>query len=168
MNREDEDVISPWVPEQRPIHLALFAKLGEEAGELATRAARCISHGLAEKDPKTGRTNAEELAREQADVIACMTMIEACLGIAPDDERIERKFEGYKRWHELIPDALVVSEEAAEAAAREHDREEAAQMGEPSPWSDFGAEDEHAAEWRGGRIIAMQLALRAAALRGFR
>ncbi|QMV00125.1 hypothetical protein GHV40_00865 [Devosia sp. D6-9] len=163
-----EGKISPWVPEQDPFRLAMLSKLIEECNELSGRAARCISHGLEQIDPDKNRPNIELLAEEVADVIACMTMIESRLQVTPDEQRIERKFEGYKHWHELIPDALVISEETAEAAAREHDREEAAQMGEASPWSDFGAQDTDAAEWRGGRIIAMQAALRAAALRGFR
>ncbi|GGF38551.1 hypothetical protein GCM10011321_31880 [Youhaiella tibetensis] len=163
-----EGKISPWVPEQDPFRLAMLSKLIEECNELAGRAARCISHGLEQVDPDKNRPNADLMADEMADVIACMTMIEVRLGITPDDDRIEKKFEGYKRWHALIPDALVISEETAEAAAREHDREEAAQMGETSPWSDFGPQDTDAAEWRGGRIIVMQVALRAAALRGFR
>ena len=52
-----------------------------------------------------------------------------------------------------------VSDAELEAMARAHDKEEAAQMGEPSPW------DIHAAdldpEWVDGRRVAMRCALTA-------
>lgn len=51
--------------------------------------------------------------------------------------------------------------EAVEAAARAHDREEAAQKGEPSPWRDLDYSLPGDVDWRDERIAAMRVAIAA-------
>lgn len=98
----DATTISPWMPEQDRIRLAVLGKLAEECSELAGRAARCIIHGLDERDPESGRKNREELGREMSDVSACIEMIErghfALRGLG----RIADKRDGFRRWHDMI------------------------------------------------------------------
>lgn len=53
----------------------------------------------------------------------------------------------------------MISDKAVEAAARAHDAEDAAQRGEPDPWS---IEGEDFKEFRASRIVAMRAALQAA------
>lgn len=102
MSEPIQSTISPWMPEQDRIRLATLGKLAEECSELAGRAARCIIQGANEVDPDTGRTNAEELAREIADVEACIAMVEAQLDIVPDKSRSHNKIMGFCRWHLMI------------------------------------------------------------------
>lgn len=97
-----EGQISPWIPEQDRVTLAVLGKLIEECNELAGRAARCIIHGCDEKDPDSGRANIDELEREAADVMACLEMAQRKLGIRPSGDRQGAKFRGFQRWHELI------------------------------------------------------------------
>lgn len=94
--------ISPWLPEQDQIRLAILGKLVEECGELGSRAARCIIHGLDEVDPDSGRENFEELRREIADVRACLAVAEEKLGLEPLPEREAGKRVGFLHWHHLI------------------------------------------------------------------
>lgn len=96
------DRISPWMPETDQFRLAVLGKLAEEASELASRSARCIIQGLDEKDPDTGRSNREELAREVADVEACLEIARETLAIVPADTRKTSKANGFRLWHSLI------------------------------------------------------------------
>lgn len=100
-----EETISPWLPEQDRIRLAVLGKLIEECNELAGRAARCIIQGLHEADPATGRTNAEELEREMADVTACIDIAEQELGVRFSVTRAAGKSNGFRRWHDMINEA---------------------------------------------------------------
>ncbi len=93
--------ISPWMPEQDRIRLAMLGKLIEELGEATQRAARCITHGIDETDPDTGRTNREELEREIADVRACETVLDD-LDVKFDRDRWLAKVNGFRKWHGLI------------------------------------------------------------------
>jgi len=95
-------IISAWMPEQDPHRLAVLGKLAEECNELAGRAVRCIIQGIDEKDPATGRTNREELAREASDVEACLEMLEARMLVSRITSRVADKYDGFKRWHGLI------------------------------------------------------------------
>lgn len=97
--------ISPWMPEQDRIRLALLGKLVEELGEATQRAARCITHGIDEVDPDTGRSNREELARELADVDAAAADACRMLLIPRLDERVSEKKAGFFRWRQLIREA---------------------------------------------------------------
>lgn len=96
------DHISAWFPEQDQIRLAVLSKLIEECNELSARAARCIAQGVDEIDPDSGRTNRVEMTREVSDVIACCQKLSDAMDIGGDAERINRKFLGYGRWHDLI------------------------------------------------------------------
>jgi hypothetical protein len=103
MNRAAERaVITPWQPEQNRFRLAVLGKLAEESGELSARAARCIIHGLDERDPDTGRLNRDELAREVADMLACLEILRETLSVVPNDARIASKANGFRHWHSLI------------------------------------------------------------------
>ncbi len=102
-----KSTISPWMPEQDQIRLAILGKLGEEASELAQRCFRCIIHGLDELDPDTGRTNRVELEREISDVIACIVTSENNRISNVDaneayDKRVNDKVDGFKLWHGMI------------------------------------------------------------------
>jgi hypothetical protein len=79
----------------------LLGKLAEEAGELAARAARCIIHGLNERDPDSRRTNRVELEREMSDVLAAIVAMEI-VNVHADPDRADRKLDGFQRWVELI------------------------------------------------------------------
>jgi hypothetical protein len=94
--------ISPWQPEGDPWRLAVLGKLAEECNELAGRAARCIIQGLDEPDPASGRSNRDELAREAADVIACIEMAVKRQFIRVDHGRVDEKVDGFRRWHTMI------------------------------------------------------------------
>lgn len=97
--------ITCWLPEQDRIRLAILGKLAEECNELAGRAARCIVQGIDERDPATGRTNREEMAREIADVYACIDTVQEHLAVHPDGDRFVAKRDGYLRWHRMIREA---------------------------------------------------------------
>lgn len=94
--------ISPWLPEQDRIRLAVLGKLIEELNEMSARAARCIIHGLDETDPDTGRLNRDELAREAADVKACLHVLGITEEVEADLHRTMTKVDGFGRWHKLI------------------------------------------------------------------
>lgn len=104
MNEPINGIISPWMPEQDRLRLAVLGKLIEECNELAGRAARCIIQGLDESDPASHRTNREELAREIADVEACIATAGYVLGLKIDLLRVNDKCAGFYHWHRLIND----------------------------------------------------------------
>lgn len=102
MNTQTEGTITAWMPEQDQHRLACLGKLIEECNELAARAARCIIQGIDATDPASGRTNREELAREMADVEACMHQAEKRLDVKWQAKRAIEKSAGFNRWHDLI------------------------------------------------------------------
>jgi len=106
------DHISPWSPEQDKVRLAVLIKLIEECNELSGRAARCIAQGVDEVDPDTGRTNREEMSREVSDVIACLQKLNGEMGISGDPDRVNSKFLGYGRWHDMIRGAQIQGEQS--------------------------------------------------------
>lgn len=97
-----EGKISPWLPEQDRMRLAILGKLAEEASELAARASRCIIQGLDELDPDHGLPNSELLQREMADVTACMLVVQRELKLPSLLVRVGEKLKGYARWHRFI------------------------------------------------------------------
>jgi DNA-directed RNA polymerase subunit RPC12/RpoP len=97
-----EDQISPWMPEQYRLTLAVLTKLAEECNELAGRAVRCIAQGIDEDDPKSGLSNREELNREIADVAACIETAQRFFMLSALHDRADKKLDGYRRWHEMI------------------------------------------------------------------
>lgn len=106
MSEPINSTISPWMPMQDQHQLAMLGKLAEEAAELASRASRCIIQGIDELDPDTGRSNRDELAREIADVLACVE-IAHWYGVTPDGKRQRDKVNGFDRWHNLIDGRAV-------------------------------------------------------------
>lgn len=116
MSNEGDEVhlthtVSPWMPEQDRLILAVLGKLAEECNELAGRAARSIIQGLDELDPASGLTNRVELAREAGDVEACIAKLEEVLGIGASPSRVAAKYDHLGRWHNMIRER-----EAAELA----------------------------------------------------
>lgn len=102
MSEPINNTISPWMPEQDQIKLAVLGKLIEECNELAGRAARCIIQGIDELDPASGRTNSVELSREMSDVIACIETVESILKVRVETRRVADKYDGFRRWHGMI------------------------------------------------------------------
>lgn len=105
MNEPINGIITAWLPEQDRHRLAVLGKLAEECNELSGRAVRCIIQGLDECDPTTGRTNREELAREIADVEACLSQVAKRLAVDFDLTRCADKSRGFDLWHRLIDEA---------------------------------------------------------------
>ena len=103
----DAITISPWMPEQDRIRLAVLGKLIEECNELAGRAARCIIQGIDERDPDSGLTNRTEMAREIADVIACTEVAIEVLVLSVGSQRVQEKMRGFYRWHTMIEVGLA-------------------------------------------------------------
>lgn len=95
--------VTPWMPEQDRIRLAMLGKLLEELGEATQRAARCITHGLYETDPDTGQLNIEELRKELTDVEACMSVARQYDGdLRTLIDRYKQKTDGFEHWHAMI------------------------------------------------------------------
>jgi NTP pyrophosphatase (non-canonical NTP hydrolase) len=63
-------LITPWNVETDPVRVRRFSKFAEELGELQAVVARCISQGIDEIDPSSGKTNRHRLTEEIADVRA--------------------------------------------------------------------------------------------------
>ena len=105
MSEPTNGVITAWLPEQDRHRLAVLGKLVEELNECSARAARCITHGIDETDPDTGRTNRAELEREIADVMACIEQAVNRVGVRLSYRRQSDKSAGFDRWHRLISEA---------------------------------------------------------------
>ena len=80
---ETADIRPPslWMPEPDTGLLQILGKTAEEASELAGRASRCSIQGMKGIDPKTGRTNREELLDEIADVLALAEVLTQRAGV---------------------------------------------------------------------------------------
>lgn len=78
-----------------------LGKFGEECGEAASAACRCIIQGIDECEPSTGEVNRRWLEKEIADVIANAELCIEHFGLdqAFIDERIAFKKEYLRRWH---------------------------------------------------------------------
>lgn len=96
--------ISAWIPDTDRHRLAVLGKLIEELNEAGSRAARCIIQGHEELDPKSGRSNIDELMREFADVTACMVLTVESFAVGASEARTAEKIAGFKEWHTLIED----------------------------------------------------------------
>lgn len=96
---------SPWIPERDLARLKVIGKLGEEAGELATIACRCIIQGLDEAEPVTGKPNRLALEEEIADVIANARHAIQFLGLdeVAIEDRADRKLAYIVAWRGMIP-----------------------------------------------------------------
>lgn len=97
--------ITPWMPEPHTVLHQALGKLAEEAAELAKIAVRCTIQGLDEQDPGTGEWNRRALCNELSDVFAVLQWIKTICDVDVFDDRVERKFEGFLRWEEMITQA---------------------------------------------------------------
>lgn len=87
---------------------AALGKLAEEAGELASRCARCMIQGYEAVDPDDGRYNAEHLMDEIADVMACIQLLDQTLKFTHSERmhiaaRAQRKAAIKTPWIEALP-----------------------------------------------------------------
>lgn len=89
---------SDWRREPDAAVNAILGKLGEEAGELATRCCRAMIQGLVAIDPGDGRMNLSHLEDEIADVRAVIALLDEEIGL--NNAKIaarQRVKEDYKR-----------------------------------------------------------------------
>ena len=97
--------VRPWVPISNPLHLKILGKLAEELGEATAAVARCIIQGICEQEPNTGKVNREWLEDEIADVKANLDLAVAAFDLDPAriERRAERKRQGQREWHKMLP-----------------------------------------------------------------
>jgi NTP pyrophosphatase (non-canonical NTP hydrolase) len=97
---------NPWHPITVPIDLKHLGKLSEEAGELCAAISRCIIQGVDEREPVTGKQNAEWLEDEIADVMANMHLVVTHfqLDIVRILERKQKKEMHLRKWHGQLSD----------------------------------------------------------------
>lgn len=95
---------NPWVPMKEPIDVKHLGKLAEELGELQAAISRCLIQGINEKEPVTGKPNRQWLMEEMADVYANLELcfIHFNLPRTPVLERIHRKTEMLRKWHQML------------------------------------------------------------------
>lgn len=112
-----EGVINLWVPMTDPYDLALIAKLGEEAAELAKACSRATMQGLdGTTVEQEGRSNGLEILREYTDCRAVMQLIGE-RQVIPEiethgsvlEDRHWAKVKGFRRWMVLLSEALSTS-----------------------------------------------------------
>jgi hypothetical protein len=84
-----------------PVDIKTLGKFGEELGECASAAMRCLIQGIDEVDPETGYPNREWLEDEIADVQAGAELTIERFNL--DQERIDKrkafKKKFLKAWH---------------------------------------------------------------------
>ena len=73
--------MNKWQVTTDPLTLRRLGKLGEELGELANVASRCIIQGVDATDPGTGKVNRQRLLDELADVAAQIDCTIAAFGL---------------------------------------------------------------------------------------
>lgn len=95
--------MNPWHPMTNPVDLKHIGKLGEEAGELASAAARCSIQGIDEREPVTGKLNRTWLEDEIADVMANSDLCMEHFGLDRLRilERAARKMVLLREWHSM-------------------------------------------------------------------
>lgn len=100
---------SMWVPETDPLTLALVGKLGEEANELGARLFRAVIQGYQALDPDDGRSNADHIWDEIADVEAMIAHIKNRRASVEDERNIflrcDRKFTFKLPWFDWLKPA---------------------------------------------------------------
>lgn len=94
---------APWHPMTDPVDLKHMGKLGEEACELGSAAARCVIQGIGGTEPVTGKPNREWLEDEIADVMANIELNMVRFGL--DERRIKARMDvkiaHLSAWHAL-------------------------------------------------------------------
>lgn len=95
--------MNPWHPMTDPVALKHMGKLAEEAGELASVAARCIIQGIDGCEPVTGKVNRDWLEDEIADVMANISLVSDHFTLNFDKmlARADRKQTQLREWHVL-------------------------------------------------------------------
>lgn len=93
---------SPWVPMDKPIDIKHLGKLTEELSELISAISRCLIQGLNAIHPETGKPNHIWLREEIADVYANLSLVEDHFNLPMMYERVERKMEHLRRWHQML------------------------------------------------------------------
>lgn len=81
--------MNKWQVTTDPLTLRRLGKLGEELGELANVASRCIIQGIDATDPGTGKVNRQRLLDELADVAAQIDCTIAAFGL--DDTYFDKR-----------------------------------------------------------------------------
>jgi NTP pyrophosphatase (non-canonical NTP hydrolase) len=99
-----EPKMNKWTPTTNLLELRRLGKLGEELGELANVASRCIIQGLDEVDPGTGKVNRQRLLDEMADVYAQIECTMEAFGLDRTyyAERVVRKVRQMGEWEALF------------------------------------------------------------------
>lgn len=99
------DLVSPWTPMTDVVDIKHIGKLGEEAGELSTVAARCLIQGINESEPVSGKPNRQWLMEEIADVEAGMELSKRRFNLDREfiEARKQRKMAGLIKWHQMLP-----------------------------------------------------------------
>jgi NTP pyrophosphatase (non-canonical NTP hydrolase) len=95
--------MNKWEVTTDPLTLRRLGKLGEELGELANVASRCIIQGIDATDPGTGKVNRQRLLDELADVAAQIdcTVATFALDAAYFGKRRTTKREQMAEWEAL-------------------------------------------------------------------
>lgn len=95
--------MNKWEVTTDPLTLRRLGKLGEELGELANVASRCIIQGIDATDPGSGKVNRQRLLDELADVAAQIECTLSAFGLDRDyfGQRAARKVEQMAEWESL-------------------------------------------------------------------
>ncbi|MQW67674.1 hypothetical protein GHK50_23700 [Sinorhizobium medicae] len=101
--------ITLWKPEPDVLIHQALGKACEEATELANILARCLIQGLDECDPVSGKPNREALSDGIADLDAAVQWLRELTGDDYDDERADRKLNGFRRWQRMLEDDVAAS-----------------------------------------------------------
>lgn len=93
----------PWHPMINAVDLKHIGKLGEEAGELCSVAARCVIQGMDSCEPVTKKVNRRWLEEEIADVEANIELAKKHFNLNREfiQERAEIKMSKLETWHRM-------------------------------------------------------------------
>ncbi|QXZ79612.1 hypothetical protein [Rhizobium sp. L51/94] len=105
--------ITLWKPEPDVIIHQALGKACEEASELANILARCLIQGLDQCEPVSGKPNRKALSEEIADLDAAVQWLRELIGEDYDEERADRKLNGFRRWQRMLENDLAASQSPA-------------------------------------------------------
>lgn len=98
--------ITLWKPEPDVLIHQALGKACEEANELAGILARCLIQGLDQSEPVSGKPNRQALFEEIADLDAAVQWLRELAGDDYDEERADRKLNGFRRWQRMLEDDM--------------------------------------------------------------
>lgn len=101
--------ITLWKPEPDVLIHQALGKACEEASELANILARCLIQGLDQCEPVSGKPNRKALSDEIADLDAAVQWLRELTGDDYDDERADRKLNGFRRWQRMLQEDMAAS-----------------------------------------------------------